>query len=259
MVSSSIKYNFLLSDVIYNDHLFEGHDLHGYILSDVVYCGQGHYDNIEIIDTISTFDGLQCMIVRTEYNNKELYSVVFRGTESACDWIHNLKTMKTKIGEGIYVHTGFLNQLKSGDSWERLKYAISKYSSKNTKWSITGHSLGGGIAVIACFLLSETFTHIKWDLVTFGCPRVGNKGFKDAINQNDRIAYYRIYDSLDPISYTPNYRYHHAGISVKFCSKKCKWEVADKNVKIIRPYWYQLKRNRHKCIHYQTIVGKPLL
>lgn len=49
---------------------------------------------------------------------------------------------------------------------------------------ITGHSLGGCMAIITAFFLTHRgqFTGVEYSLYTYGNPRVGNKGFVDYMN-----------------------------------------------------------------------------
>jgi triacylglycerol lipase len=93
--------------------------------------------------------------------------IVFRGTDNNIDWIVNLTTAALKLPEGA-MHKGF------HDAYQPLKPQIAKLLKENeTKhlW-ITGHSLGGALAVVCAhdLMLNE---HRGVDgLITFGQPMV---------------------------------------------------------------------------------------
>ncbi|MGP0564499.1 MULTISPECIES: lipase family protein [unclassified Nitrospina] len=130
--------------------------------------------------------GTQCFIA----GRSHFLLLVFRGTEVSeeadiltdIDLIHSSHRKKGKI------HKGFgkaLNQV-----WEEVDIHLKKYRNGCPLW-IGGHSLGGALAVLA----AHWFGGVQ-GVYTFGCPRVGNRTFRDAyaiptyrfVNNNDVIA-----------------------------------------------------------------------
>jgi predicted lipase len=115
--------------------------------------------------------------------------VLFRGTIVNCNWKHNvmIKQVLMKFGgetndcSACKVHEGFLthyNGLRAG-----IKAALDNILTSNiTNIVITGHSLGGANANLAVADLSQKFPTKKFDLMTFGAPRVGNLNFASLIN-----------------------------------------------------------------------------
>ncbi len=62
-----------------------------------------------------------------------------------------------------------------------VKAFLKAYSDFFPEIFVTGHSLGGALAVFAALDIKETLpkTHVR--LYTYGQPRVGNEGFSDYI------------------------------------------------------------------------------
>ena len=126
--------------------------------------------------------------------------VCFRGSQQIRDWYTNLKfnkvPIKDPLDEDSYVgkmHEGFHEAYKSveSDINEQLK------DIKHLPIYITGHSLGGALAVIA------TWYQNKQELAacyTFGAPRVGDSELKGRF----RTPIYRIVNGADPVPTIPS-------------------------------------------------------
>mmetsp|Transcript_22729 Transcript_22729/g.51993 ORF Transcript_22729/g.51993 Transcript_22729/m.51993 type:complete len:404 (-) Transcript_22729:194-1405(-) len=68
---------------------------------------------------------------------------------------------------------------------------------------ITGHSLGGAMAVLAAFWLRETHNEQKVSVYTFGQPRVGNYAL--SVHIDSRLPeYYRIINAADIVPHIPS-------------------------------------------------------
>lgn len=105
--------------------------------------------------------------------------VAFRGTlpDSLRDWIDDLDAAASVPYDGCSdceVHDGFR------DSWIALKSQVLAALNGLSPYvvHITGHSLGGAIAVMAAFELQVAGFSVG-EVVTFGQPRVGNQAFAD--------------------------------------------------------------------------------
>jgi len=265
LLMCNIKTQFCLARMSYNDNLFDNDDIIGEYVHDLAYedtlgkydeLPDSVFDNCRIIENISTKRGLQCLIVSFEQNGIKKYSVVFRGTESGCDWAHDLYTIKSKLKKGVYVHGGFFKQLQSESSIDRIVKVLKKHIHMNDTCYLTGHSLGAGLATITAYILANVFSNLNvhWNLVTFGSPRVGNKQFAIEVDSNPLITHLRVYDRLDPINYVPVYNYFHSGIKIQFCPSTRKWEIGTGIQNTATPSWYKRRRSYHLCSHYHDIL-----
>lgn len=120
----------------------------------------------------------QCFVA----SNPEAIVIAFRGTEPTDfnDIATDLKAAQIE-GFGGKVHTGFLGAIEEVDA-EVLNSITEQQNNRQTVW-ITGHSLGGALAVLCAAHLQQN--HIKVNGVyTFGQPRLGNRGFSKRYNKN---------------------------------------------------------------------------
>ena len=155
-----------------------------------------------------------------KYNNK--LTIAFRGTNSYRDIFVNLyfirKPMYLKnIEESKFplVHNGFYNQFLE------LKPDIDKiletYTGKDIY--ITGHSLGGSLATIACLNYQMEYPDKNFYCVTFGSPRVGDYYFSKYFNEHIKYSY-RFVNDNDPVPCLPSaWNYRHV--------KGCIWLFED--------------------------------
>lgn len=118
--------------------------------------------------------------------------VVFRGTADTAGWVIDLIANKSPYpGADIHamLHRGFL------EAWQSVRVRLMKHL-LNEPVIITGHSLGGALATIAALELNAQ------EVVTFGCPRVGDsdfcRAFGNKVKQSTRYVH-----QLDPIPMLP--------------------------------------------------------
>lgn len=137
-----------------------------------------HYDQIAF-DTVESFEGpldTQGFVGATN----EAIVLAFRGTEPDRwqDWCTDLSSKK-KPWLSCQVHSGFCSA-HDGVSNKYLEL-IRKMRTNNQAIYVTGHSLGGALAMLAGKVLStggEEGENLKPALVvTFGAPKVGDTRF----------------------------------------------------------------------------------
>lgn len=130
--------------------------------------------------------------------NDQCLIVAFRGTQpdKISDWMTDLD-INLVGGPGGRVHDGFNAALNS--IWRDLWQDIVTTRNNRSLW-VTGHSLGGGLAVLATAKLRLEKDEPVNGLYTFGQPRVGDREFArhfDAdfgrqsfhyVNNNDVVA-----------------------------------------------------------------------
>lgn len=144
----------------------------------------------------------------TAYNpDGDEVMIVFRGTEplSIKNWIDDIDTFFTDYPScaGCKVHEGFYHTYLDIQQ-SILKAAKSLFAKYPTSRKlVTGHSLGGALAVHASVDIIANFGEID-EFYTYGSPRVGNQAFADFTNSkikgnfNSRITHNR-----DPVPHLP--------------------------------------------------------
>ena len=128
----------------------------------------------------------------SEYNR---IVVAFRGSVDIANWILNLEAVRISypLCSGCSVHNGFnegYNSVKSSVE-ATIDNLRRKYTS--AKIMVTGHSLGGALAVMAAAHLQDRYNLVEM-LYTLGQPRVGNDKFAEFmtsfIPNSYRIVHY---------------------------------------------------------------------
>lgn len=147
----------------------------------------------------------QCFVAGTD----GLVLVSFRGTEGVADWLSNLKLVSTDGGRFGPVHAGFLEQFKA---LQQDTEAILR-SAPGRRLVITGHSLGGALAVLAAASwVGELPLH---SLYTYGQPMVGKAAFATYVQRRFADRYVRFVNAADVVTRVPP-GYRHAGQLYRF-------------------------------------------
>lgn len=136
--------------------------------------------------------------------------VAFRGTDDIPDWIQNLKIDYVQTPHGG-VHRGFY------ESFQALKHQVRERlkQSNSTKVWITGHSLGGALAVICAEDLVASSDVEVCGLVTFGQPMVGKRDFAKHMEQMMPSKFAHFVNASDAVPRIPP-GYKHCGSLVWF-------------------------------------------
>jgi triacylglycerol lipase len=105
-------------------------------------------------------------------------------------------------GVGARFHRGFLAAL--ADIWIPLLEAVDATMKANERplW-ITGHSLGGALALLAAWRLQRNFISV-FEVVTFGSPMIGNDLAAKAFEAEFSGKIYRYVNFNDPIPLLPS-------------------------------------------------------
>nr|XP_027073993.1 uncharacterized protein LOC113698383 [Coffea arabica] len=172
----------------------------------------------------------QAMLFRQNKDtDSELICVAFRGTEpfAADDWITDMDLSYYELPNVGRVHCGFVEALglQRGSGWpknipqsnrqyayytirEILKDALK--NNPNAKFIVTGHSLGGALAILFPSILAyhEEKDLLEWldGVYTFGQPRVGDSRFGAFVENNmesRRRKYFRIVYCNDIVPRVP--------------------------------------------------------
>lgn len=143
----------------------------------------------ELLETFSN-GGTQAFLAKRESDRMAV--LAFRGTEK------NFGDIKTDLNarfykrDGVSVHDGFRRALANVEP--AIKTAVAKV--RDYKLYITGHSLGGALALVATRALNADNVAACY---TFGSPRVGNSEFADTI----KVPIYRVVNAADVVPRVP--------------------------------------------------------
>ncbi|KAK1430516.1 hypothetical protein QVD17_13321 [Tagetes erecta] len=145
--------------------------------------------------------------------------ISLRGTATCLEWVENMRDLLVQVPgkkDPNYgqpkVECGFLSLYKTAGAHvpslaesvvEEIKRLRKLYEGETLSITVTGHSLGAALALLAADDLSTCAKDMPPIAVyTFGGPRVGNKGFaKRLSSQNVKVL--RIVNSQDLITRVP--------------------------------------------------------
>jgi triacylglycerol lipase len=136
--------------------------------------------------------------------------VAFRGTEPAQlkDWSVDAQAVRLgAAGLTGTVHIGFVRALDA--VWSGIESTVRNHVAGGKKLWITGHSLGGALAVLAACRLSDLHPGVY----TFGQPRVGDEAFADTYDSRIGERYFRFINDKDIVARVPPFTagYRHFG------------------------------------------------
>ena len=144
---------------------------------------------------------------RAVANDPPYLVLAFRGTEKKIsDWLTNAHCIPTTADNGK-VHTGFFKALKedkNNDGKTAIQVVEEILDSANAKDDqgrrfplfITGHSLGGALALLATKLIVPDINSACY---TFGAPRVANYEYFNGV----KTPVYRVVNSADVVPRVP--------------------------------------------------------
>ncbi|KAM5587570.1 phospholipase A1-Igamma1, chloroplastic [Rosa sericea] len=126
-------------------------------------------------------------------------AVAWRGTVAPSEWYEDLQRKLEPIGDldakvehgflGIYksksVKTRYNKLSASEQVMKEVTRLVEFYKSKGEEVSltITGHSLGGALALLNAYEAAKSIPGLPISVISFGAPRVGNNAFRDELNQ----------------------------------------------------------------------------
>ncbi len=136
---------------------------------------------------------------------KDVALLAFRGSQSIADWIRNIRVMPWKHPWGL-VHKGFLAGVNDVESYLQ-QFAAAAKQVKHV-W-VTGHSLGGAMAVIAAAWLE--MNGIAATVYTFGQPTLAFNDFAQRFAMELPARYVRFVNQNDIVPQIPPF-YRHFGM-----------------------------------------------
>jgi len=137
----------------------------------------------------TTLDGLKDWLL-TNANNYLILPEGRSGTDFAA------------AGVGARFHRGFLDALEM--IWAPLLAAVDQaVKAKERPLWVTGHSLGGALALLAAWRLQRNFLAVH-EIITFGAPMIGNDAASKAFEQEFSGKIYRYVDLEDLVPHLPS-------------------------------------------------------
>ncbi|MDI9246928.1 lipase family protein [Marinobacter sp. CHS3-4] len=119
--------------------------------------------------------------------------LAFRGTQpSIIDVATDLKANLVQAPDGGQIHAGFLGAFEQVKT--RIQVTLDKHA--GVPLYLTGHSLGGALAMVATRYLGSDSTGATY---TFGCPRVAD----DAFYRDIKTPVYRVVNGADAVARVP--------------------------------------------------------
>jgi len=145
--------------------------------------------------------------------------VAFRGTESPTtidglkdilltDAMNLLVVPEGRLGHDLAAagvrarfHKGFADAI--AEIWPELSAAVeAEVKERDRPVWITGHSLGGALALYAAWLLKRKFVPVH-EVCTFGAPMIGNREASEAFNREFAGKIFRYINGRDPVPKLP--------------------------------------------------------
>lgn len=135
--------------------------------------------------------------------NDKLVLVAFRGTEpkKLQDWLADANTMLIDGPFGGRVHAGF--HLALASVWPALLDTLRELPRNGQSLWFTGHSLGAALAALAVARLRDEFDQPVHGLYTFGQPRIGDRTFERAYDQDNGSRSFRFVNNNDVVTRVP--------------------------------------------------------
>ena len=189
-------------------------------------CSLAYYDEAMAVPGFREDLGLAARLISV--GNTQVYLaendkavvVAFRGSEAPTsldgfkDWLltnannylilpeGQIGTDFAAAGVGARFHRGFMEALHV--IWEPMFAGITKAleSSDRPLW-VTGHSLGGSLALLAAWRLQRNFLPVH-EIVTFGGPMIGNEAAARAFEQEFAGKIFRYVNLEDPVPLLPS-------------------------------------------------------
>ncbi|XP_073126044.1 phospholipase A1-IIdelta [Henckelia pumila] len=106
---------------------------------------------------------------------------------------------------------------------KKVEELRNQYKNESLSITLTGHSLGACLAILAAFDIVENGVHnIPVSAIVFGCPQVGNKAFVERVNRYPNLNVLHVRNKIDLIPMYPSslLRYKNTGIELEIDNRK---------------------------------------
>lgn len=217
----------------------------------LAYCAEAVYDTpeqskVKLEELGFKINGLEHFIDFPETNtqcilvgDEEKVVIAFRGTENLEDWKTNINLAKAAWKVGM-VHSGFWRSINS--VWPTATARLNSLRTNNQPIWITGHSLGGALATLACGLLDDELPEESIaGVYTFGQPRVGDIIFAQTVDKRVKKRFFRVVNNNDIVTRIPSVKYQHVGNQLYFDARGDLHENIIISLLNLKAIWYRLQ------------------
>ena len=189
-------------------------------------CNLAYYDEPAAAVAFREQLGLEAQLISVDNTqvyvaqNDRAIVVAFRGSQAPTtldglkDWLltnannylilpeGRIGTDFAAAGVGARFHRGFMEALHA--IWEPLLKKVTEAveAADRPLW-VTGHSLGGALALLAAWRLQRSFVTVH-EVVTFGAPMIGNDAAARAFEQEFAGKIFRYVNLEDPVPLLPS-------------------------------------------------------
>ncbi|CAN1227593.1 Phospholipase A1-Igamma1, chloroplastic [Linum grandiflorum] len=147
--------------------------------------------------------------------------VAWRGTVAPTEWFSDLKAKLVRVNDvkEVKVQEGFLSVYKSKSEFTRYnKWSASEqvmdelvrlvklYKNERKEEisiTVTGHSLGGALALLTAYEAASLIPNVFISVVSFGAPRVGNLAFREKLTKELGVKVLRVVVDQDIVPDLP--------------------------------------------------------
>ncbi len=143
-------------------------------------------------------------------HGQDVLVIVFRGTDDTEDWFFNANAYPRKMAEGN-LHCGFA--CAYGTLRTQVLEEIKKASPKHI-W-VTGHSLGGAMALVCAYDLTVYQGYHIDGVITFGQPMIGKSDLTTCLQGKLGDRYVHFINEMDIVPQVPP-GYSHFGLALQF-------------------------------------------
>lgn len=173
-------------------------------------------------------EGTQVLVLSNA--EKHYLAIVFAGTDDLRTTLADGDIFMKPFGSSTNnetgllpgrVHAGFDNSVFKHGLDQTIRDIVSKEIKPDYRIFTTGHSLGAADAILVAADLVLTQNR-KVTSINFGCPKIGNYEFIQAMNSLDNLHVWRFVWGWDLVPRLPAYPFEHVGHTIQMTRNETK-------------------------------------